>query len=305
MAAQSDIIQAERSVVAVHATIPDDAFTATILGTERAGSGVVINEKGLVLTIGYLITEADQVWLKTQDGRSVPAHALAYDQETGFGLVQGMGRMDLPAVSFGSSSASKTGDKVTLAGGGKQAVSGEIVAKQEFAGYWEYLLDEAIFTAPAHPSWGGAALLGEDGRLLGVGSLMLQMSGPGGARDINMVVPIDLLPPVLDDLMTRGRIDRPARPWLGLYSVESEGRVIALNVDPRGPAAAAGLRDGDTISDVRDQSVDGLADFYRKVWTSGPAGTEIPVRVIRDGRDQWLRIKSADRNDFLKKPVMQ
>lgn len=295
-----------QSIVRLEASVPEDSFTAPVLGTERSGSGVVINDKGLVLTIGYLITEAETVTLISAGGRKLPGHALAYDQETGFGLVQALGSLDLPSLTFGDSSKSKPGDDITFVGGdGSQTVEGKIVAKQEFAGYWEYLLDEAIFTSPAHPSWGGAGLIGADGRLLGIGSLMLQMASSEGNRDINMVVPIDLLPPILDDLVTRGKVDKPARPWLGVYSADTNGSVLAVNVDPRGPAASAGMEQGDIITDVRDGAVSTLSDFYRKVWASGPAGTEIPIRIVRDGREKWLRIKSADRGDFLKKPVLQ
>lgn len=297
----SDFLQ---STVTVEATVPQDSFTAPLLGTERSGSGVVIGEKGLVLTIGYLITEAEQISLTTSSGRVVPGHPLAYDQETGFGLIQSLGSLDLPALAFGDSAKAGPGDEVFIAGAGK-VVEAKLAAKQEFAGYWEYLLDEAMFIAPAHPSWGGAGLIGADGRLLGIGSLMLQAATQTGTQDINMVVPIGLLPPILDDLVKRGRVDRPPRPWLGLYSSDSDGQVVAMNVDPRGPAAKAGMEAGDIVRDVRDQSVDDLADFYRQVWASGPAGTEIPLRIVRDGREQWIRIRSADRNDFLKKPVLQ
>lgn len=293
-----------RSVVAVRAMVPDDAFTANALGTRREGSGVVIRDNGLVLTIGYLITEAEEVWLTDQDGRVVAAHALAYDQETGFGLVQALAPLGLPAVQFGNARKANIGDAVTLADGVGQQVDAHIVTKQEFAGYWEYLIDEAIFTAPAHPSWGGAALFDRDGKLLGVGSLRLQMSRAGEVADINMVVPIDLLTPILDDLIKRGQTATAPRPWLGAFSAESNGMVVVMSVAEGGPAAKAGLRQGDIISDVRDGEVDGLADFYRKLWQN-PAGSEIPLRVVRDGRETWLRIKSADRNSFLKKPQLQ
>ncbi|MDG4855219.1 MULTISPECIES: S1C family serine protease [unclassified Mesorhizobium] len=293
-----------RSVVAVRATVPDDAFTANALGTRREGSGVVIRDSGLVLTIGYLITEAEEVWLTDQDGRVVAAHALAYDQETGFGLVQALAPLGLPAVKFGNARKANIGDAVTLADGIGQQVDAYIVTKQEFAGYWEYLIDEAIFTAPAHPSWGGAALFDRDGKLLGVGSLRLQMSRAGEVADINMIVPIDLLTPILDDLVKRGQVAKPPRPWLGAFSAESNGMVVVMSVAEGGPAAKAGLRQGDIISDVRDGEVDGLADFYRKLWQN-PAGAEIPLRVVRDGRETWLRVKSADRNSFLKKPQLQ
>lgn len=293
------------SIVAVRASIPEDAFTASGLGTLREGSGVVIGESGLVLTIGYLITEAEEVWLTDHSGRVVPAHVVAYDQVTGFGLVQALGALDLPALELGNSSAAQVGDPVVFADGAGRAIRASIVAKQEFAGYWEYLLDEAIFTAPAHPSWGGAGLIGADGKLLGIGSLRLQMMRNGEAAEINMIVPIDLLRPILDDLLTRGEANRPPRPWLGVFSAEDDGEVVVMSVAEAGPAAEAGLQQGDIISDVRDSEVEGLSDFYRKLWSSGPAGAELPMRVVRNGRETWVRIKSADRNSFLKKPQLQ
>ncbi len=293
------------SIVAVRAHIPEDAFTASGLGTLREGSGVVIGDNGLVLTIGYLITEAEEVWLTTHDNRVVAAHPLAFDMETGFGLVQALGDLNLPALELGDSTQTKLGDTVLFADGAGQSVKAAIVGKQEFAGYWEYLLDEAIFIAPAHPSWGGAALLDTDGKLLGIGSLRLQMMQGGKVNDINMVVPISLLPPILDDLLKRGHTNKPPRPWLGVFSAESNGEVVVMSVSDGGPADRAGLQRGDIISDVRDAEVDSLADFYRKVWTIGEAGAEVPMRIVRDGRESWLRVKSADRSSFLKRPQLQ
>jgi S1-C subfamily serine protease len=301
-----DLNRALESIVAIRAAIPEDAFTASILGVERAGSGVVIRESGLVLTIGYLITEAQTIWLTGANGRLTPAHALAYDQESGFGLVQALGQLDLPALELGRSGAAKLGDTVVIAGGGRtQSLRAHIVGKQEFTGYWEYWLNEALFTTPAHPFWGGAGLIGQDGKLLGIGSLHVQQTTPEGQQqDINMVVPIDLLPPILDDLLTYGRVNKPPRPWLGVYSGESDGRVVIADVAEGGPAAAAGVREGDIVTAVRDSSIEGLADFYRKIWNCGPAGAEIPIEVVRDRRSVWLRIKSADRGAYLKKPQL-
>lgn len=300
-----DIETIMQSVVAVRASVPEDAFTASTLGVIREGSGVVIRDGGLVLTIGYLITEADEVWLTDSQGRVVAGHALAYDQETGFGLVQALGPFDVPAAELGISADADVGDPVILADGAGQFVRADIVAKQEFAGYWEYLLEEAIFIAPAHPSWGGAGLFDTQGRLVGIGSLRLQMSQGGAVADINMAVPIDLLSPIIEDLLKRGHVDKPPRPWLGAYSAESNGEVVVMSVAEGSPAAKAGLQQGDVISEIRDGEVDGLADFYRKVWKSGPAGAEIPMRVLRDGREAWLRVKTVDRNSLLKKPQMQ
>ena len=293
------------SIVALRATVPDDAFTASALGTEREGSGVVIRESGLVLTIGYLITEAQEVWLTRHDGRVVAAHPLAYDQETGFGLVQALGDLGLPALPFGDSKAARAGDPILLIDGGGRSVEGKIVARQEFAGYWEYLIDNAIFTQPAHPSWGGAALVDAQGTLLGIGSLRLQMASGGEVSDINMVVPIDLIEPIFDDLVKRGAVQKPPRPWLGSFCAEQNGKVVVMSVAGNGPAEKAGLKPGDVISDIRDSEVRGLADFYRTLWASGPAGTELPLRVVREGRETWLRVRSMDRAAALKKPQMQ
>ena len=213
----SKLNRALKSIVTVQSTIPEDAFTAQALGEQRSGSGIVIRESGLVLTIGYLITEAENVWLADADGRVTPAHALAIDAETGFGLVQALGDLKRPALELGRSSEAKLGDSVTVAAGaGTKPVRAMIVGKHEFAGYWEYFLDEAIFTSPAHPFWGGAGAIDAEGRLIGVGSLHVeQLSEKGGPRDINMIVPIDLLPPILDDLLTYGRVEqaRAALAW--------------------------------------------------------------------------------------------
>src|SRR5215208_238187 len=224
-----DLDTAHASMVALRAIVPGDAFTAETLGTERAGNGVIIRDNGVVLTIGYLITEAESIWLHLNDGRTVPGHVLGYDQETGFGLVQALARLDVRAMPIGDSSMVQVGERVVLAGaGGRQrSVAARIAARQEFAGYWEYVLDEAFFTAPAHPNWGGTAMIGHAGQLLGIGALQLERPREGGSSEhLNMIVPIDLLQPVLDDLLTCGRRNRPARPWLGLYATEIEDRVI-------------------------------------------------------------------------------
>ncbi len=299
-----DLNRVLESVVALQSEIPEDAFTASTLGVKRAGSGVVIRETGLVLTIGYLITEAESVWLTSFDGRLTPGHPLAIDPESGFGLVQALDRLSAPALEFGRSSEARPGDPVIVAAGGRrQFMRANIVGKHEFAGYWEYLLAEAIFTAPAHPFWGGAGLIGSDGKLLGIGSLHVeQTTEEGQQRDVNMIVPIDLLPPILDDLLSFGRVDKPPRPWLGVYSTESEGRIVIAGVAEHGPAAAAGLRRGDIVSAVGNANVASLPDFYRKVWSCGSAGAEIPIEIVRDERSVWLRIRSTDRGAHLKKP---
>ena len=298
-----DIDHALASVVALQSEIPEDAFTASVLGVKRAGSGVVIRD-GLVLTIGYLVTEAETVWLTTADGRLVPGHALAIDQETGFGLVQTLERVDLPVLPIGRSREAKPGDPVIVAAGGRrQFTRAHVIGKHEFAGYWEYYLDEAIFTAPAHPFWGGAAVIGADGKLIGIGSLHIDQSGEErGRRDANMVVPIDLLAPVLDDLLKYGSASKPPRPWLGVYCAESDDKVIIAGVADGGPADAAGLRRGDVVAAVGDSPVGELGQFYRKVWSCGAAGVEIPLAIARDGRAMRVRIESTSRTSLFRKP---
>src|SRR5271165_855260 len=302
-----DLNRAIKSIVTIQSSIPEDAFTAQTLGEQRTGSGVVIRDTGLVLTIGYLITEAETVWIARADGQVTQGHALAIDQETGFGLVQALGQLECPALEFGRSDLARIGDPVVVAaGGGTKAVHGAIVGKQEFAGYWEYYLEEAIFTAPAHHFWGGAGAIGADGRLLGIGSLHVeQVSERDGPRDVNMIVPIGLLLPILDDLLTRGRVNKPARPWLGIYSAENGGEIVVAAVSEGGPAASAGVRRGDILASVRGAEVIDLGDFYRKVWDLGEAGVEVPIEIIRDGRAVGLRIRSADRSSFLKRPRLQ
>jgi S1-C subfamily serine protease len=298
-----DLEAALTSIVGLHSLVPADAFTADTLGLERAGNGVVI-DRGLVLTIGYLITEAETVWLHLHDGRVVPGHALALDQETGFGLVQALDKLDVPALPIGSSAAAQVGDKVVLggAGGRTRSVAGQIAAKQEFAGYWEYVLNEAFFTFPAHPNWGGTGLLNAKGELIGLGSLQLERERNGKSENLNMVVPIDLLKTIREDLQKFGRVNKPVRPWLGLYSTEIEDKVVVVGIAGKGPAARAEIKTGDVILKVKGESVSTLAAFYRKVWALGNAGAEVPLTLYRDGVTFDVRVNSSDRAKFLKAP---
>ena len=296
-----DLERALSAVVGLHSIIPPDGFTAETLGVERAGNGVLIDD-GLVLTIGYLITEAATVWLHRDDGHVVEGHALGFDQETGFGLVQALGKVDRPALPIGSSQAAAIGERVVIggAGGRTRSLAGRIAAKQEFAGYWEYLLDEAIFTSPAHPNWGGTALLSSGGELIGIGSLQLERAHEGKNEHLNMIVPIDLLKPILDDLRKFGRVNKPARPWLGLYSTEVEDKIVAVGIAPKGPAARAELKTGDVILAVKGETISTLAGFYRKVWALGQAGVEVPLTLYREGVTFDVRVNSSDRQKFLK-----
>jgi len=300
-----DLERALFSVVGLHSIIPQDAFSAETLGTERAGNGVVIDE-GLVLTIGYLITEAETVWLHLGDGRVMSGHVLGFDTITGFGLVQALGRMNIDPLPLGSSATAHIGDQVVVggAGGRTHSVASQIVAKQEFAGYWEYLLDEAIFTHPAHPNWGGTGLISHSGELIGVGSLQLERERAGKAEHVNMIVPIDLLKPVIDDLRRFGKVNKPARPWLGMYSTEIDNRVVVIGISGNGPAARAELKAGDVILAVKGDKVTSQAGFYRKLWSLGPAGVDVPLTVHHEGVTFDVTLASTDRAKLLKGPKL-
>ncbi len=300
-----DLDQVLSAVVTLSARVPEAAFTAEVLGTARAGNGVVIDVDGLVLTVGYLVTEAESVWLTTRDGRSVPGHVLGIDAASGLGLVQALAPLGLPALPLGDSRSLHVGDPAVVVGAGgiRHSVAVTLLARQEFAGYWEYVLDEALFTAPAHPHWGGTALVGPAGELLGIGSLQLQQGG-GLSRPINMAVPIELLSPILEDLLRRGRPDRPARPWLGLYASESEAGILVMGLADNGPAEGAGLQVGDVVEAVAGEPIADLATFFRRVWSLGPAGVAVPLTLRRDGAALEVAVISADRDRFLMAPPL-
>jgi S1-C subfamily serine protease len=306
-AVEFDLDAALRTAVLIRAEIPDDAFTASILGTERVGNGVVIRDDGLILTIGYVITEAESIWLTAHDGTVVAGHALAYDFVTGFGLVQPLGRLNAPVLRRGTATSTAIGANVVVMGHGGRAhaLKASVFAKREFAGYWEYLLDEALFTSPAHPQWGGAALVGGDGRLLGIGSLFVQEAVNGGTLQGNMFVPIDLLEPILDDLLRFGRSARAARPWLGMYTAEADGRLVVGGLARGAPAEAAGVQLGDVVLEVGGERTSDLADLLRKTWRVGTAGVDVPLTLVRDSEVMHVQVHSADRHDFMRKPQLQ
>ncbi|MEO8204293.1 MAG: S1C family serine protease [Betaproteobacteria bacterium] len=304
---QFDLARALDAAVLVRAEVPEDAFTAATLGTERGGYGMVIRADGLVLTIGYLITEATQVWLTTNRGAVVAGFPLAYDQSTGFGLIQPLGKLDAAHLDLGLAADVKVGDSAFVLGHGgvAHALKTRLVAKQEFAGYWEYLLDEAIFASPAHPQWGGAGLLDAQGDLVGIGSLLVEQLIDGKSQHANMFVPIDLLRPILDAMLKTGRGPNAPRPWLGIYAQEHDGNLVIGSLADGGPAEQAGARVGDMVLGVGAHRARGLAEFFRSIWRLGAAGVEVPLNLARSGDVLHLTVQSADRGDFLKKPNLQ
>ncbi len=295
-----------KAIVKIKSVIPENALTARTLGTEREGNGVLIDSKGHILTVGYLITEAETLEVTTGEGKAISASFVGYDHDTGFGLLKANQPLKITPMKLGKSSEVKQGDPILMAsyGGAESVQAGRVIARKEFVGYWEYLLENAIYTAPAHTGFGGAALIDPDGKLLGIGSLLTQVLIPGfGSISCNISVPIDLLHPILADLIAKGRTSTAPRPWLGLNAEEGHGRVFVLRVTAGGPAEKAGLQSGDMVLSVKGEEVKGLADFYRKVWALGSAGVEVPLGILRGIKIHGIAIKSADRNRLLRQKL--
>jgi len=291
------------AMVRINAHINPDGRTVQGLGHEREGSGILIDGDGLVLTIGYLMVEAYAAEIVANNGRTVPANVVGYDQESGFGLLRTITPLKLKPMPLGKSAEIKQGDPVLVASfGGTGMVAGAyVVAKREFAGNWEYLLDEALFTAPPHPAWSGAALISREGKLVGVGSLLVgNADGGNNKAPGNMFVPIDRLSSILADLIAAGRTPGPARPWLGVNTDEMGGRLLVSRITPASPAERAGIKRGDVIVGVNGEQAKNLADFYRKVWAQGSAGATVALDVLQDNEVRRIEVKSMNRLEHLK-----
>lgn len=291
------------AIVQVRATVPDDARTAQSLGTERSGSGIVIDGNGLVVTVGYLILEAEDVSVVSADERVLPAEIVAYDHATGLGLLRADPSVARVPMRLGDSAGLERGHQLLVAsfGGTRAARPAILVETRDFAGYWEYLLENALFTMPPHPLFGGAALVTPDGSLVGIGSLAVQDAYRGEPPlPGNMFIPVDHLKSVLADLLTSGRSATGSQPWLGIYTEEIEGRLLVRRLAEEGPADAAGIVAGDIIVAVAGAPVTSLADFYRKVWALGEPGTMVPLTVLQGGDLRQLTVKSGDRYEWLR-----
>jgi S1-C subfamily serine protease len=295
-----DLTVNDLSVVLVRTTAVRDARSNSTLGAQREGSGIVIDSSGLILTIGYLIIEAEKVEIVDAANRIVPAAVVAYDNVTGFGLLRAVQPLAIKPVEIGTSTAIGEAEPVLIVGFDGVAPA-YVVSRRQFAGPWEYLLDEAIFTAPATVNWQGSALLNRDGKLLGVG--YLAVNDAMGARTQlpgNMFVPIDLLKPILGDLIANGRSPLKPKPWLGVNTQDVQGKLIVSRVSPESPAEKAGLAQGDIIVGVRGQPISGQADFYKRLWASGDAGAVVVLDVLKGTQVQKMDIKSIDRDQYFR-----
>jgi S1-C subfamily serine protease len=295
-----DLISA---VVKIKTHINPEGRTVQGLGRDREGTGILIDADGLILTIGYLMVEAYAAEVITNDGRTLPASIVGYDHETGFGLLRTIEPLKIKPFTFGKITDVKEKDVVVVASGGgaSNVVPALVVSKREFVGNWEYLLDEAIYTSPPHPSWSGAALINREGKLIGVGSLIVgDAAGTKENNPGNVFVPIDRLAPILGDLLTEGRPSGPGRPWLGMNADDTHGRLMVGRVTPGGPADKAGVKRGDVIISVNGEATTSLPDFYRKVWSKGGAGAVIGLDVRNNNTMQHFDIQSINRLDHLK-----
>ena len=294
-------------IVSITAHVPEDAMSAGLLGTERVGHGVRIRNDGLIATIGYIVHEAENLWIGTRD-TVVPGFVVGYDFDSGLALVKPSLPLIGPVMPIGRAGSLEIGDAVTVvsSGGKDQSIDARVVAKQEFAGRWEYVLDQAVFTTPQHDSWSGAALVDSDGRLCGLGSLVIQgFETRAGSCTVNMFVPIELLAPIVDEIVEHGRRLTPPRPWLGMLVHDDQHDLTVVGVYRNCPADKAGLRPGDVIVGIDDEPVVGLANMFRRVWSLGSAGVDVPLNVLRNTEKMQLKVRSGDRAGFQRKGTLQ
>ena len=298
------LMKATHAVVGVKVKALPDARSNESLGQEREGSGVAIGKEGLVLTIGYLILEADAIEVTDYQGQKVPATIVAYDHATGFGLVRPLGSIASRPIELGTALAVSQLDRMMIVTGGEeQNISiATVVSRRPFAGYWEYLIDDAIFTSPPRLDHSGAALINKEGELVGIGSLfVLDALAPGEKLPGNMFVPVDLLRPVLEEMVKTGGQKAGRRPWLGVNSLEEDGRIKVMQVNQESPAAQAGIVAGDMILAIDGEPIESLEMFYGKLWTRGPAGVNVRLTVLHGPTTREVVVRSIDRTEFMRK----
>ncbi len=291
------------AVVRVKMKAVKGARSSDTLGEEREGTGILIDDKGHILTIGYVVMEAQSIEITTQDDKTVPAVLAGYDHVTGFGLLRALTPLDIKPIVLGDADKLPVKEPVMVLphGGRSAATLAYVMSRRKFTGSWEYQLDSAIFTSPPTMKWAGAALLNREGKLVGVGSLLVRDSiGPGQAVPGNMFVPIDLVKPILADLIASGKRSGPQRPWIGLATEEVQGHLFVTRVSPDSPAEKAGLKRGDIVIGVGGNPVTTHEVLYEKLWAIGDAGVDVPLRVLQGAELKEIRVRSIDRNEYFR-----
>ena len=308
------------AVVSLNAEVPDDAFSAKTLGQNREGNAVLISEDGLLLTIGYLVVDARSITIKAYGGQPISAEVVGYSHETGLAIIHALDKLPIIPIKLGISENLNEQDPVIIApyGGEHHSITAKVVSRRGFAGSWEYMLENAIFTSPIHPNWSGAALINHDGALCGVGSLWVndaeqqnnetanEITGQA-LKDIpknspgNMFVPVDLLKPIYDDLISFGMVPGKQRPWLGMYTSEAMDLLFVSSVIPGAPADLAEIEPGDIVTAINDHKVTSLIEMYRLLWSLGVAGSEVTLNLRRDGDYIEITVKSDSRYNFMEK----
>ncbi|WP_440656483.1 S1C family serine protease [Candidatus Pelagibacter sp. HIMB1509] len=301
---EEDILNIYKSVVKIDSIIPPEARTAQSLGTVRGGNGVVIDDKH-ILTIGYIVVEAETITITLPDGKKFPGELIGYDHTTGFGILRTIIQSNLTPLKIGDSDQLTKEDFLYvlpyLTEGRPSAV--KMVSRRSFAGWWEYFLDKPIYTYPANSSFAGSALINEYGEVLGIGSLYVgDAAATGISSPGNMFVPINDLKPILDDLIQNGRRTKDIKPYMGLTSSDNTGQVKITRVNDNGPAAKAGFSVNDTILAVNNEKINNIEDFYKVVWSFGGPGTKLQFDIERNQEKLNIELTTMDRNDFFVKP---
>ena len=291
------------SIVSVRSIIPPEARTAASLGVEREGNGVAIDEN-YILTIGYLVLESESIEIGLSDGRQLPAKLVGYDPTSGFGILKSIVPLKMSPLQLGNSDDINSEEDLLILPSPNRGVGSIVrsVSRRPFSGWWEYFVESPIYTTPPNRFWAGAPILNGDGEILGIGSLFVSESVPGISSPGNMSVPINLLKPILGDLLSNGRRKSKIQPYLGISSDDSTNKIIVTQVSKDGPAFRAGIKPEDIIVTINGSQISNLKSFYEKVWKSGEAGVTIDLSVIRSGSLMNFKVKTVDRLDYLFKP---
>jgi S1-C subfamily serine protease len=284
------------ATVAVAVEVPETHPSAAILGTERLGTGVVVDRAGLLLTVNYVVIGASSVEVTLLDETRVDGRVVAHDFASGLAVIE-ISAHGLAALDLCPSSALGVGQDIFIvaaAGENKRrANSGMITSIAPFDAYWDYSLDRAITTTAMNPGLGGAPLLDSHGRVAGIASLDLNEIGR-----FTLAIPVDDFLTHRNELLQHGRrVSRPARAWVGLYCYTFRDHVVIAGVLPGTPAEQAGLAAGDVVLTVDGQTIANRHELYSALWLHRP-GDVLEFRVFRNNAVKRLAVPSGDAEKF-------